>query len=284
MAAEAMLTVENDYPISLSIPPLDFDILVANCAAVDPYITLAEASTKPINVQPKSDIEVNVGGIVRELPNSLTKPCPSTELSPLDKLLSEYINGADAMIYVRGSKNPSSKTPPWISDFLSTITIPIPFPGRNFDDLVKNFTLKDVHFGLPDPFAEPNSPESNPRISGNIIVLAALPKEMNFSIDVSQIRATADVFHEGKKLGVLDLKKWQKAHSKKIDATDETNAMLEVQSEIKDAPLNITDQDVFSDVAQKILLGDGVTLDVKALVDVEVQTVLGSLIVKGLSG
>lgn len=284
MAADATLVVENNYPITLSIPPMNFDILVQDCDIVDPYIMLAEASTDSIAVLPESEIEVNVGGVVRELPSSLTQPCPRTALSPLDVLLGEYIHGEDATIYVRGSKRPSPETPAWISEFISTITVPVPFPGRSFDGLVKNFTLKDVNFGMPDPFADPNSPESNPRISGSIVVMAALPTMMNFGVNVSQVRATADVFHKGKKLGVLDVEKWQKAQSERIDATDGNNALLKVQSEIKDAPLNITDQDVFSDVVQKLLFGDGVILDVKALVDVEIETVLGSLIIRDVPG
>lgn len=284
MRADATLVVNNHYPISLSVPPLQFDILVQNCDVVDPYIMLAEASTDLVNVQPESDIEVKAGGVIRELPSSLTKPCPSTTLSPLDVLVGEYMHGKDATLYVKGSKNPSPETPTWISDLISAITVPVPFPGRSFDGLIKNFTFADVHFGLPDPFADPRSPESNPQISGTIIVMAKLPKEVNFGINVSNVRPTANIFYKDKKLGVMDLKEWQKAQSERIDATEDEVALLKIQSKIKDAPINITDQGVFQDVAQKILFGEGVTLEVRALVDVKAETVLGSLVVRELPG
>ncbi|KFY91493.1 hypothetical protein V498_05431 [Pseudogymnoascus sp. VKM F-4517 (FW-2822)] len=284
MRADATIVIDNHYPISLSIPPLQFDILVQNCDVVDPYIMLAEASTDLVNVQPESDIEVKAGGIIRELPGSLTKPCPSTTLSPLDVLVGEYMHGKDATIYVKGSKNPSPETPTWISDLIAAITVPVPFPGRSFDGLVKNFTFADVHFGLPDPFADPRSPESNPQISGTIVVMAKLPEEVNFGINVSNVRPTAEIFYKDKKLGVMDLKEWQKARSERIEATDDEVALLKIQSKIKDAPINITDQGVFQDVAQKILFGEGVTLEVRALVDVEAETVLGSLVVRELPG
>ncbi|KFX99230.1 hypothetical protein V490_01891 [Pseudogymnoascus sp. VKM F-3557] len=284
MRADATIVVDNHYPISLSIPPLQFDILVQNCDVVDPYIMLAEASTGSVDVQPETDIEVKAGGVIRELPRSLTKPCPSTTLSPLDVLVGEYMKGKDATIYVKGSKSPSPDTPAWISDLISEITVPVPFPGRSFDGLIKNFTFADVHFGLPDPFADPRSPESNPQISGTIVVMAKLPKEVNFGINVTQVRPTADIFYKDKKLGVMDLKEWQKAKSERIDATADEGALLKIQSKIKDAPINITDQRVFQDVAQKILFGEGVTLEVRALVDVEAETVLGSLVVRELPG
>ncbi|KFY07801.1 hypothetical protein V492_06817 [Pseudogymnoascus sp. VKM F-4246] len=284
MRADATIVIDNHYPITLSIPPLQFDILVQNCDVVDPYIMLAEASTGSVSVQPEKDIEVHAGGVIRELPSSLTQPCPSTTLSPLDVLVGEYMHGKDATIYVKGSKNPSPETPTWISDLISAITVPVPFPGRSFDGLIKNFTFADVHFGLPDPFAPPRSPESNPQISGTIAVFAKLPEEVNFGINVSNVRPTADIFYKDKKLGVMDIKEWQKAQSERIDATDDEVALLKIQSKIKNAPINITDQGVFQDVAQKILFGEGVTLEVRALVDVEAETVLGSLVVRELPG
>jgi len=41
---------------------------------------------------------------------------------------------------------------------LSSITVPVPFPGRSFENLIRSFSLLDVHFKLPDPTAEPDDP------------------------------------------------------------------------------------------------------------------------------
>lgn len=290
LLASATVEVENEIPseipLRFTIPPLAFDMLVDGCAETDPHIIVAEAITSPISIEPKNRIAVNAQGLVRKLPDSFTKPCPNTELSPLDIILGDYIQGKNATIYVRGAHRsyPNLGTPQWIADFMKDITVPISVAGKNFDGLVEDFDIKDVHFSMPDPFADPKSPESNPRISGTIMALASLPKEANFNINVSRIRATADVFHKGMKMGVLDLKEWQKAKSKRIDATEEADAMLMVSSKIKDAPLKITDQDVFSDVIEKLLFGKEVTLDVKALVDMEVATVLGALTIRNVPG
>ncbi len=140
-----------------------------------------------------------------------------------------------------------------------------------------------MHFGLPDPFAEPGTPESNPSISGNIEVVAALPKEMNFNINISRVRANTDVFYKGKKLGSLDLEKWQSANSTKM-MEDETPS-IKIKSRIIDAPLNITDDDVFDDVVQALIFsGKPVILKVKALVELEMGTVLGKFVIKQLPG
>ncbi|KAI9734760.1 MAG: regulator of (H+)-ATPase in vacuolar membrane [Claussenomyces sp. TS43310] len=284
MAIDVSLSLVNPYPIRLSIPPLGFDVLVPNCASTEPHLPFADATTGTIDVVPFADIGVAVGGIIRQLPESLTKACPHTRPSPLDALLGGYIHGKDSTIYVKGSNAPAVETPDWISDILSSITVPLPFPGHTLDGAVKNFSIADVNFGLPNPFADPGSPESNYRISGDIRVIAALPKEMNFGIDVSHIRATADVFFEGKKLGVLNLKEWQSANSTRLDDAESHNAALMIQSQIKDAPLNITDERVLTDVATLLLNGQGVILAIKALVDVEVESVLGKLVVRDLPG
>ena len=62
--------------------------------------------------------------------------------------------------------------------------------------------MDDVHFSLPNPMAEPGSPEANPRISAKVEVIANLPEEMNFPVSVPRIRANADVYFENQKLGV----------------------------------------------------------------------------------
>lgn len=151
------------------------------------------------------------------------------------------------------------------------MTVPIPFPGHTFDGLIKNFSLTDTKFSLPDPFAEPGSDSANPRITGNIVVIAAIPNEMNFGLNISRVRANADVFYQGKKLGVLDLNDWQPAQSERLEP-DEGEHSLKIQSRIKDAPLNITDEDVFTDVIQDLLFGGKIVmLKVEALVAVEVS-------------
>jgi hypothetical protein len=283
MAADVSLSVTNDYAISLEIPSLGFDILVPNCAANQPHIRIADATTGEITVQPHSAVNVDVGGIVRDLPDTLTKACPGSIYSPLDLLLGSYIHGNDTTIFVRGSNAPAPTTPDWITEIISSVTVPVPFPGHSFDNLVKNFSLTDVHFGIPDPFAKPGSPESNPMISGNIVVLAGLPKEMNFGVNVSRVRATADVFYKGNKLGYLDLKKWQAANSTRMDIDGIPS--LKIESRIKEAPLYITDEDVFDKVVGDLIFkGRPLLLKIDALVDVAVGTVLGEFIVRDVPG
>ena len=280
MAVDISLLVDNPYPVGLTIPPLGFRILVDNCSQQKPFIHVADAVTKDVLVQPKRTAEVSVSGIIKQLPDALTEACPNSKDSPLDSFLGDYLHGQNTTIYVQGSKLPGEVTPRWISDILSNFTIAVPFPGHNYDNLIKQFTLSDVQFQLPDQTAPPNTPAAKPRVSGDIKVLVSLPKEMNFGLDVKRIRANADIYYKDKKLGVLDVSKWQEATSTPVDNTDDGNSLL-VKSHIEEAPVDITDQDVFADVVQALIFGKGdLLLQIKADVDVQLNTALGGFAVK----
>ena len=283
MEADVSLGLANDYPVTFNVPPLGFDILVPDCAPEQPYIRLADATTQEIQVVSHQDVRVQVGGFVHQIPENLLSICPQTQKSPLDTLLGNYIRGDETTIFVRGSNAPSGETPNWVTDLIKSVILPVAFPGKTFEGLIRNFSLADVHFSLPNPLASPNSPDASPRISAVVKVLAGLPEEMNFPIDVPRVRADADVFYHKKKLGHLNLKRWQKANSTRIEAHGETPAGLAVDSVVKDAPLEITDNDVFSDVVQDLVFGGkAVVLGVKADVDVETETALGKFVVRDI--
>lgn len=282
MEVDVLLAVMIDSPIAVTIPALAFEVMVPNCSPGDPYILVADAQTAETQVRPEEPISVSVYGLIRPLPDELTSTCPGETGSPLDILVSSYIHGDKTTIYIRGANAPSSETPKWIADFLRSITLPLPFTGHALDNLVKNFTMSDTHFSLPDPFAEPGTPEAQPTVSALVKVLINLPKEMNFQVDVPQVRALADVYYEGKELGVLNMDKWQDANSTLVEDQDGSSALL-VESPIEDAPLQVTDSDLLAKIVQEMLFGSkSVVLHVVATVNTKVSTGLGRFAVRGI--
>lgn len=282
MGAEVSVNAFNKWPVELDVPPLAFEIMIPNCGLHDPYIPVAEALTDPVGIRPRSLVVANVHGVIGELPASLTRVCPHDESSPLDHVLKDYLGGS-ATVFVRGKRRLGLETPEWLNDIMSQVVVPVPFPGRNFGNLIRNFSLTDTHFSLPDPMAEPDDPGATPKVSGTIHVIAGLPKDMNFGINVTQIRATADVYYQKKKLGVLDVHNWQPANSTKVDSGNKDDPELEIQSRINNAPLNVTDADVLTEVIQTLIFqGKTIRLDIAAKVDVKVQTVLGELVLKDI--
>ncbi|KAJ4254927.1 hypothetical protein NW762_009725 [Fusarium torreyae] len=279
--ADVSLKVHNDYPVSFRVPTLGFEVMVPNCDSTQPSISVADAITDPINIHAKADVKADARGIIRTIPESLIKACPHSESSPLDNFMDRYLHGEDAKVFVRGKKLNDTDTPEWISDILESITVPVDFPGRSFDSFIRNFSLTDVDFKLPDPFADVDDPDGEPRVSGTAQVLAALPPELNVDLGVDKLRANADLFYEKRKMGELNLDHWQKANSTRVEDDKNDETLLNITSRLIDVPLTITNGDVFSEVMQKLLFGGGdITLDIKAEVDVKVKTVLGILTVK----
>jgi hypothetical protein len=281
MGADVSVVVENEFPVQLTVPPVSVDILVGGCHPSDQHIMVGTAETTQLGIEPKTDLEVNVTGHVESLPDSLTTTCPDSTKSPLDWLLGNYMQGEDATIYINCCKFPDPATPDWARDLLKDITVPVPFAGRDMvGNLIKNFTLTDVHFDLPDYFAEPGTPEAAPKVSAMIKVVIALPHEMNFPIETDSVLANADVFYKKKKLGVLNVPK-QKANSTRVEAHGKQGPLLLVESYIKEAPLQITDDDLFTEVVSALLFGGkSVLLDIKAAVSVGVDTPVGKFVVR----
>ncbi|KAL4889001.1 hypothetical protein BDV59DRAFT_122716 [Aspergillus ambiguus] len=284
MAVDVSVAALVDSPFTLTVPPLGFELLVPNCSPNDPYISVAEVATKDFPVIPGQATSIDVTGIIRGLSDELTKICPGTKKSPLDFLVKSYMQGLRTTVYVRGAEVPSLNTPGWVTDILKSVTVPLPFTGHALDDLVRNFTMTDVHFSLPDPIADPGSPESQPRVSALVKVLVGLPKHMNLHIDVPRVRALADVFYHEKKLGVLKLPKWVPANSTLLDDVDGAPALF-VNFAMKDAPLDVTDEDVLTEVLQTLIFkGKPIELAISANVDAEVSTGLGKFAIRGIPG
>jgi hypothetical protein len=283
MGADASIVVVNDFPVEITLPPVGVDVLIDGCTA-DKQVFVGTAETADIVVKPKTDIQVNVTGNVEHLSESLTEVCPKSAKSPLDAFIGEYMKGEEATIYINCCTFPDPSTPGWARDLLKDITVPVPFTGKEMGNMVKNFSMADMHFSLPDPFAEPGTPEGSPKISAIVNVDVGLPAEMNFPLGVNQIKADADILYKGKKLGKMDLDKWQKANSTRIDAHGKEGPSLLVQSEIKDAPIEILDNDLFSEVVQALLFGGGkpIMLDMKALVSIGVDTPMGKFAIRGI--
>ena len=279
---DALVSALVHSPIALTIPALGFEIYVPNCSPGDPYIQVANANTAEVRILPGQPTTVGVEGLVRNLPDELTTTCPGGDGSPLDLLVSSYIRGLETTIYVRGADTPSSQAPAWIVDLLRSVTVPLPFTGHALDNLVKNFTMTDTHFSLPDPFAEPGTPGAQPSVSALVKVLIDLPKQVNFNVDVPRVRAISNVYYKDKVLWVLDIPKWQKANSTLVRGQDGSSGLL-VQFAIKDVPLEVTDNDVLTDIIQTMLFGSGgIMLHVAATVDTKVSTGLGLFALRGI--
>ncbi|CAN9375639.1 unnamed protein product [Alternaria alternata] len=283
LGADASIVVQNDFPVQLTLPPVAVDVGIEGCSSSDKHIMVGTAQTGKLDIKPNSNVKVDVTGNVDKLSDPLTQVCPNSAKSPLDAFLGDYMKGQDATIYINCCKFPDPATPDWARELLKDITVPVPFAGKSMGNMIKNFSLADMHFSLPNPFAEPGTPEARPKISGIVNVDIGLPHEMNFPVDVTQVKADADIYYHKKKLGKMNLEKWQKANSTRIEGHGSDGPSLLVQSVIKNAPIEILDDNLFSEVVQALLFGGkSVLMDLKAAVSIGVDTPMGKLAVRGI--
>lgn len=269
--AWAKLTVANKDlpPVNLDIPSMSFDVLLPDCGN-DNYLLFAKTISDKISIVPKHNISISATGLMTKLPTDLTSACPHSNKSPLDSFIASYMSGKEATVYIRGG-DPTPETPEWLGKLLRDTVVPVPLPVHPFDSMIKNFSLSNVHFELPE------SSEGQPELSATVGVLVALPKDMNFDVSVARVRADGYVSYEGEEMGKLDLRQWQKSRSHKVGGD------LLVESEVIKAPLKITNEDVFAKLVQKMVFKhQGVSLTVHATVDVDATTALGSFVVSGI--
>lgn len=283
LGADASIVVKNTFPpVSLDVPPVAVDVLIDGCSPSE-HLKVGTAETPELHIRPQTDIRVNVTGNVEKLADPLTQLCPNSAKSPLDAFIGDYMKGEDATIYINCCRFPDPATPDWARELLKDITVPVPFAGKEMGNMIKNFSMANLHFSLPSPWAEPGTPESNPSISATVKVDIGLPHEMNFPLDVNQIKADADIFYKKKLLGKMKLDKWQHANSTRIEGRGKDGPSLLVQSDIEKAPIEIQDDDLFSEVVQALLFGGKpISMDMKAIVGVGVDTPMGKLAIRGI--
>jgi hypothetical protein len=284
LGADASILIKNTFPpVSLDVPPVAVDVLIDGCSPSDEHLKVGTAETPELHIRPKTDIRVNVTGNVEKLAEPLTEVCPNSAKSPLDAFIGDYMKGEDATIYINCCRFPDPATPDWARELLKDITVSVPFAGKEMGNMIKNFSMANMHFSLPSPWAEPGTPESNPSISATVKVDIGLPHEMNFPLDVNQIKADADIFYKKKLLGKMKLDKWQHANSTRIEAHGQEGPSLLVQSDIEKAPIEIQDDDLFAEVVQALIFGGKpINMDMKAVVGVGVDTPMGKIAIRGI--
>ncbi|KAF8458856.1 hypothetical protein BGX38DRAFT_1150297 [Terfezia claveryi] len=278
VAVSVSATVPNPYTLKLNLPSLGFAISLPSCEKE--LIPIATAVTPEYLVEPRIDINITITGSLDNLPDALTAACPGTDRSTMDNFLDSYLHGDDSLVYVRGGGyQKGSEAPKWLSNFLKAITVPAPFPGHKLDNMVEDIGLSRVKFELPDRHARPGTPEAAPKLSAVVDATVALPKEMNFHIDVDSLKASANLSYHGEKFGELHMKDWQPTLSHLTD-----DGKLAVRAEISQAPLDITDYEIFRTVVQRLVWGGGrgLVLGIDGFADVKMETTLGTFPVRGI--
>ncbi|KAK9449130.1 uncharacterized protein V1518DRAFT_417239 [Limtongia smithiae] len=281
-------STRNPYPINIDLPGLDWLIEAPACVERE-HVQLATAHSDPMVVLPHEKIDIRVNSQVGSLPAKLMEPCANSDsgASAMDRYFRQYLSGESIRIFVRGKTSDSVPTnlPSWFLDLLQAVSIPIAVPGRNLengggtDSMVKRYGLSRVKITLPPRSSLPGGggETAYPHISAIVNAVIELPKELDFTIGVDKLRGISDMYYLGDKFGVLAIQEWTTAQSWYT-----SEGYIEVVAEITDLPIEITDQDVFKKIVQKMFFAGEVNVDMDGTIDVGVDTPVGGFSIRNI--
>jgi hypothetical protein len=269
LTGSALLKVLLQSPVDLDVPSISVDVLIDGCER--DKILLATGHNAPLHLDTKAkSIQVRAMGKVEHLPKEAMVMCQETRRSPLDRLMQQYLAGNETRVYVRGSA-PMPGDSSWLQRIASRVMLPIDLPGSQTDQFARDIELADVKFNIGGFFRQ-----EKPKISGNIKATIDIPEGIDVKVDINSVKLLADLIFKGRKFATMASPDWSPASSTFVETTE-----LHVQAQLRDVPVTITDNDVFSSVVSA-LLGGNVLMDVAGTVDVKVRTGLGELQPRGL--
>ncbi|KAK9491316.1 hypothetical protein V1508DRAFT_212864 [Lipomyces doorenjongii] len=273
-------TARNPYPVHVNLPGLDWIVEAAACEPRQ-IVSLAVAHSESLLVRPKDVVDLKVTSQVASIPRPFTQPCPKdkSDSSSMDRYLQQYLAGEKITVYVRGKPSQNIPNfPSWVADLLEVVSIPVPVPGRKSEDggtdkMVKSFGLSRVKVAMPPRGDTPGLP----RLSALVNAVIELPKELDFTIAINNLRGWSDMYYQGDKFGVLVISEWTPAQS---FYTPE--GYIQVVSEISDVPIEITDQAVFKKIVQKMFFGGEANVDMRGTIDVALDMPVGEFAIRNI--
>ncbi|ODQ78746.1 hypothetical protein BABINDRAFT_167937 [Babjeviella inositovora NRRL Y-12698] len=264
--------IDRPFP-EFSLPHTAWDVYINDCDN-SPTISLVNVLTQKVKLSFGEKVAVNVTASVEDLPPALNEACTDdTSLTPLNKFLSNVIKHKQINLLLRADK----------SNVFGDLDIPISyaFPEdgilRNLtSSLLHNVTMENIEFNFDNGF-------DKPLISGKVKAFVALPGNINVSsVSVSSIRGIANLFYHGTLFGRVPLQEWQTSRSEW--ASEDEKWFLVVETDIDDALLEIVNGLLFGSLASDIFTNGKAKVDIDAVVDVIVKTMLGSLEIHGIEG
>ena len=267
IAGSASLLVDMRLPIDATIPPMTFDLAIDGCN--QEKIVLAQAANEIFTVSSTSPT-IKLDGIAQcpYIPKLAMEKCKASGQSPLDRVVQQYLTGNSTTVIVSGAARSFDGKLSWIQDLFQHINVPITIPGNKNDQLARDIELLDLKFNLPSIIG---GGSSKPKISGRIRGTIDIPKEINVAVKVKSVHVLADLIYKGKKFAYIESPGWSPATSDFPKPGE-----MQVQVVLKDAPVTITNQDVFSTIISQ-LFGGNVLVDVAGDADIRVSTGLGEL-------
>lgn len=268
--------LENGYDISMSLPPLLWEVSIEGCESMVPIV---DGVTNAIDVKPFTTVNVSVDSNVGEISRDLLQHCLNDNKSPLDRFIHKYLSGSPTSLSVAG-KLSGYLMPKWLEELLQHVSIKLDFqsPGQK-EDLIESISFQNLKLELPEsknPLVKPKGP---PRISAIVSATCRSPSKIIIANDVkagiTNARGVSGFFSEDKEFARVMLEDWVPCMTRR---EENTNDVFIVDFALDSVPLDITDQTVFGKVLQTILVNGQAPVRIEALADAELRTPIGEFV------
>lgn len=207
----------------------------------------------------------------------------------MEKFLSAYLHGNTTTVHVRGSSFgpddlpqdgnvPTSSTPAWLRKALESLSLKIPFPGTSDSNLIRSLELSDIKIDFSDDYDEP-------LVSAHAMALLKRPDEMNFSLNVTEIRPQIYLYlHEDSERPFGRLIPTKPCPAETFQMEDDPS-MFKVVSQVERAPFSVMPgmDDDFQKFLENIFHGRRSKVYIRGTSDAQVDSAFGHLAVHGLS-
>ena len=264
--------------ITTTIPfPVPFSIALSDGSK------MAEVLTEPIDIHPSRHLNLTMSG--RILVN-LSQDSAADHDSPLSGFLQKYLHGMDNPIIVTGLSqipsfaNVSDKPPSWLLQGLSSLSLPLIFPGpRPPPRIIRSVTIEHMRI---------SERAGKMRASGTVVAEIELPPAMQ-TVDVDVVEVLPDVLVYDGLAGDEDADPDDPpprafGHIQPdefLDATTELSTdpehphRLIVSAPLTDVPLEVLSgrDSIFREFVSKVVFKGGAQAGVKGTASVRVELV-----------
>lgn len=259
----------------LSIKDLKFDF---NC---DSGSLLSDSQCTPINFEIESRTDEDI------INNKLSKTCESNNNDTvLDNFINDIKDNGVVNFNIQGESIDGSYGE-FFNNLINKIDIPVNYKIDKLNDIIndkilKNVTMEDINFDFNN-----DDGSGMPMINGALKIFIRLPYFITLDlVKVDDLKGFANLTYTGEKFSDILINNWQNATTTLIskDDNDDFYNLILIESKLEKMTLNITDLDLFQIIVGKVLTIGSVPIDINALIDILVDSILGNIELDGIPG
>lgn len=190
-----------DMPLKFEVKPIEWDVLFKDCNEQQVNVG-SKWVTSEIISEPNEPLQVEIGGTIENIPESLTLECKATKRSIINQIVQRFLQEGRIIVTVEGKKSKTNKEnlPPWLYSILSNIKsevdIPLPIfdPNYFFNEYPSTLRLRDLSIDIPSvcdefPCVVRKLENLFTSIEGNATLIVKVPNHpLNVDIGESKFR------------------------------------------------------------------------------------------------